>query len=84
MKSSNVNIEMEIAKVCYEAKTSCASTTLAYHCFSTSYLIDPDGKIVLKEVGYKPYRPSAMGKRMAGIFDGSREVMEEKQSMFKA
>lgn len=37
--------------------------------FPTSFLIDPNGKIILKEVGYKPGGESAMDKKLEEIFN---------------
>lgn len=40
--------------------------------FPTSFLIDPDGKIILKEVGYNPNGESAMDKKLEELFGANK------------
>lgn len=47
----------------------------AVNAFPTSFLIDPQGKIILKEVGYEPNGASPMDKKLEEIF-ASKETIK--------
>ena len=49
----------------------------AVNAFPTSYLIGPDGKIILKEVGYEPNGSSAMDKKLAEIFCNENNLQSD-------
>jgi thiol-disulfide isomerase/thioredoxin len=44
--------------------------------FPTSFLIDPTGKIILREVGYEPNGESAMDKKLEELFGGKKAVSD--------